>query len=99
SHSGVIEIASGDEIVGFDSDGSQVAWSARNGRQWSVESSNAAGQKRTIWSGTDSAGRPAFGQGRVLWTISRHGLVKGDPPLPALGMSLDLMALEDGGKT
>ncbi len=97
SRSGSEEIATADEIAGFDVKNGKMAWAARDGKQWTIMSGPAAGQKSAVWTGTDTVGRPCIDGERVLWASSHAGLLRNGLCIPALGPILSVMTSNGQG--
>ncbi len=91
-------IATADAIAGFDVQADNVAWTQRDGPQWSVMAGPAGGAKRTVWSGTAPAGRPCFASNRIIWTVQQPGMVRTSVPVPALAPTVQVLAADSGGR-
>jgi hypothetical protein len=88
-------ITEADDIAGYAVAGDTIAWTARNGKQWSVVR-RQGGRDTTVWSGSDSAGAPWLAGDMLVWAITKPGAIKENVTLPALGPQTVLMVSRAG---
>lgn len=98
TRSGVETIASAEAVAGYDVDTDRVVWSCRDGGKWSVLVAESGGHGRTIWTGSEPAGRPIFGGGRVVWTVTKPGILKTEIPMPGLGSTTRVLSAAADGR-
>ncbi|MCX6381117.1 MAG: hypothetical protein NT023_16870 [Armatimonadetes bacterium] len=97
---GIKEFASAESLTAFDTDGSTLVWTARDGITWSVMSANSDGSGgHPVWSGKEEPMGVKLTQGRIYWLRRTPAVLDTSLPFPPLQSSLQVVSLPTGGGT
>lgn len=99
-NSGAQSLADAENITVFAIAGKQVAWTAKEGSNWTINAANTDGSsKKSLWSGAQEPHGLYLAEGKAYWLEQAPAIVPNSGPLPPLAGSLRLLSVAvEGGE-